>query len=303
MEAARLECHGHALVPLADYQCVCCLGAAISAGAYGLAGFSQKRMKLTVLVVVALLAIRVVAQAQEIDMTGAISYNQIGSTVNLQVQRIDNLRASGSYSGTLMLQLWATSMTYTGYPLFGYKMAEANLGRLYGQYYLSFVNRTVSYLAPPNGTHNIVLVLTEWNGFSYQPIDWYNFGFVTVGLSLLLLDPAPTPAPPPVVDRSPPRLNITTPSRPTVATRANRFRLVGRAVDNVTPTHVQIRIRAPGRGYGNWATVSLSGGSAKTKNWSRIVTVNRKGNWSIQIRALDARKNASAIRTVSIIRR
>ena len=269
----------------------------------GLAGFSHKRMKLAISVVAALFVIGVVSQAQEIDMSGSVSYNQIGSTVSLQVQRIDNFRASGSYSGTLMLQLWATSTTYTGYPLFGYKMAEANLGQLYGQYYLSFVNRTVPYLAPPNGTHNIVLVLTEWNGFSYQPIDWYNFGFVTGGLPLPPPDPAPTPVPTPVVDRSPPRLNVNTPNRPTVATRANQFRLVGTAADNVTPTHVQIRIRAPGRGYGSWATVGLSGGSAKTKNWSRIVTVNRKGNWSIQIRALDARKNASTIKTVLIVRR
>lgn len=275
--------------------------------ANGLSGLVNKRMKLAICVVTALFVTCVASQAQEIDMSGSVSYNQVGNTVNLQVQRIENFRAVGSYSGTLMLQLWATSTTYTGYPLFGYKMAEANLGQLYGQYYLSFVNRTVPYLAPPNGTHNIVLVLTEWTGFSYQPVDWYNFGFVTVGSPLPppepTPNPSPTPAPAPVVDRSPPRLNITTPNRSSIATKANQYRLAGTATDNVTPTQLQIRTRAPGRGYGNWVTASLSSGSAKTKNWSHFVTVNSKGNWTVQIRAIDGRKNASAITTISIVRR
>jgi hypothetical protein len=139
----------------------------------------EMRRVLTALILT--LAICAVASAQEIDMSGSVSYNQVGGTVNIQVQRIENFRPLGSYSGTLRLQLWATSLTYTGFPLFGHKMAEVDLGQLYGQYYWSFINRTVAYFGPPSGVRNVVLVLAEWQGFSYQPVDWHNFGFVTFG--------------------------------------------------------------------------------------------------------------------------
>ena len=117
--------------------------------------------------------------------------------------------------------------------------------------------------------------------------------------------PDPTPSPtPPLIDRRPPSIRVIVPNRSSVATRASQFRLLGTATDNVSPNRVHFRTKAPGRrNYGNWAAANLPAGGAKTKEWSCIVALNRKGNWNVQVRALDARDNASPIRTVSIFRR
>lgn len=105
-------------------------------------------------------------------------------------------------------------------------------------------------------------------------------------------------------DRKPPTLRVTAPKGNSVTTTAARFTLRGTAADNVTPTRVQFRLRAPGsKRYGSWATVNLAKGSAKTKSWTRVVALNKKGSWLVQIRALDGRNNASASRAITITRR
>jgi hypothetical protein len=71
--------------------------------------------------------------AQQIDMSGTVGYDRYGGTVTLSASRIENYGAIGSSSGTLVLQLWATSMPYYGQSILnGYKLAEANLGILWG---------------------------------------------------------------------------------------------------------------------------------------------------------------------------
>jgi uncharacterized membrane protein len=116
----------------------------------------------------------------------------------------------------------------------------------------------------------------------------------------------------PAIDRIRPTLRVAQPKKSPVSTKARSYLLKGSATDNATPTRAQFRIRAPGkRSYGKWASVDLPAQPPahqmsawpKTKNWSRKITLSRRGNWSVQIRALDARNNASAIKTVSIIRR
>lgn len=105
-------------------------------------------------------------------------------------------------------------------------------------------------------------------------------------------------------DRKPPTLRVTAPKGNSVATKAARFVLRGTAGDNVTPTRMQFRVRPPGsKRYGGWATVNLAKGNAKTKSWTRVVALNKKGSWLVQIRALDGRNNASASRAVTITRR
>jgi subtilisin family serine protease len=122
--------------------------------------------------------------------------------------------------------------------------------------------------------------------------------------------PAPTPRPLPKpsptlnLDRKPPTLRVTAPQGNSVATKAARFALRGTAGDNVTPTRMQFRVRPPGsKRYGGWATVNLAKGNAKTKSWSRIVSLNKKGSWLVQIRVLDGRNNASAARAITLTRR
>lgn len=115
------------------------------------------------------------ATAQTIDMSGAISYSRLGSSINLSVGRIENFRSPTSISGTLALQLWATSGPYAGGVLTGYKLAEARLDELQGGYFFSNVSRNTAFAAPVDGTYQVVLVLGEWSTFSYMIVDWHNF--------------------------------------------------------------------------------------------------------------------------------
>ena len=85
--------------------------------------------------------------AQQIDMYGNVGFDRVGGYVTLSAARIQNMRLLGNTSGTLALQLWATSMPYYGQSMLlnGYKLAEANLGTLFGGYYLSNINQTVVF--------------------------------------------------------------------------------------------------------------------------------------------------------------
>jgi hypothetical protein len=231
------------------------------------------------------------ARTQEIDMSGLISYNQIGNFVNLQVQRIDNYRPLGSISGTLVLQLWATSTMYTGLNIFGYKIGEANLGQLRGRYFWSRVNQTVPYFAPPNGTRNIVLVLSEWHLGSYRPVDWHNFGFTTIGPVI----PQPTPA-----DQEPPTLVLASPVENVTSTRLTSFTLRGTTSDNVRPTRLEYRVQPPAGNYTKWQRGTLTG-TGKSRSWSQAVDLPTEGAWRVQVRVADAAGNRSVVVTRTIV--
>lgn len=108
----------------------------------------------------------------------------------------------------------------------------------------------------------------------------------------------------PSVDRTRPTLVVSVPRRASAATKSSRFTLQGTARDNVSPTKIQFKIRPPKGSYPQgWTTVNLPRGSAQIKNWSRPINLTRKGTWNVQIRALDARNNLSAVKTISIVRR
>jgi hypothetical protein len=151
-------------------------------------------MKKIILSVLALFLLSAFLKAQEIDMSGSVAYEAVGSLVTLSVDRIDNLREDYSYSGTLAIQLWATSAPYNGEStLSGYKLAEKRVGILDGGYYHDNISYRVPFFAPPNGVYNVVFVLAEWNGSSYETIDWENFlDFEAFGVSR----PAPLPSTP-----------------------------------------------------------------------------------------------------------
>lgn len=131
-------------------------------------------------------------------MSGAVGFDRYGSSVTLSASRIQNYASQGSLSGTLVLQLWATSSPYYGQSILnGYKLAEANLGTLSGGYYLSNINRSVAFYEPPRGYYNTVLVLGEWNGYQYLTVDWCNL----IGIKNFGGMPPYTPVPaPPALD-------------------------------------------------------------------------------------------------------
>lgn len=105
------------------------------------------------------------------------------------------------------------------------------------------------------------------------------------------------------MDRKPPTLRVTAPAKAVVTTQATRIRLEGTATDNLSPDRVQVRIKAPGGSYGDWEAVNLAPGNAKTKSWWRWVVLDRKGEWSVRVRALDARNNSSETNPITIRRR
>jgi hypothetical protein len=139
--------------------------------------------------------------AQQIDMYGNVGFDRVGGYVTLSASRIQNMRPLGNTSGTLALQLWATSMPYYGQSMLnGFKLAEANLGTLRGGYYLSNINRTVVFSEPPVGYYNVVLVVGEWNGSEYLTADWINFTEVENFGGLPPYTPAITPQPLDLID-------------------------------------------------------------------------------------------------------
>jgi hypothetical protein len=113
--------------------------------------------------------------AQQIAMSGTLGYERFGNFVTLSASRIDNFRVSGSISGTLSLQLWATNTPYYGGTLSGYKLAEINLGQLWGGNYFGNISQMVNLFEPPTGYYNMILILGEWNGYEYLVVDWFNF--------------------------------------------------------------------------------------------------------------------------------
>jgi hypothetical protein len=132
--------------------------------------------------------------AQEIDMSGTVRFDRSGSWVSLSAGRIENYGLQGSMSGTLVLQLWATSAPYYGQSILtGYKLAEANLGTLWGGYYLSDINRTVVFNEPPQGYYTAVLVVGEWDGSKFITVDWFNFAGVQNFGGLPPYTPPPVP--------------------------------------------------------------------------------------------------------------
>lgn len=132
--------------------------------------------------------------AQRIDMSGAVGFDRYGSTVTLSASRIDNYEADGSSSGTLVLQLWATNMPYYGQSILsGYKLAEADLGVIWGGYYLSNINRTIIFYEPATGYYNMVLAVAEWDGSKYITVDWCNFTEVESFGGLPPYTPPPAP--------------------------------------------------------------------------------------------------------------
>jgi hypothetical protein len=104
-------------------------------------------------------------------------------------------------------------------------------------------------------------------------------------------------------DASPPSVKVTAPANANGATTSNSFVLKGSVTDNINPTSIRFRVRAPNASaHGSWASVRL-GGDQRTKNWQRSISLPRKGVWRVQVQALDGENNASTIQKVTLTRR
>jgi nitrogen fixation protein len=101
-------------------------------------------------------------------MQGSVSYSYAGTSLNLQVTRVQNDGAAGSVSGTLRLELWAMPQHYdnglpTGSRQLGYYTFQNVLSAGYG---FPNVNVNTTFTSPPNGAYYVALLLTEFTGSS-----------------------------------------------------------------------------------------------------------------------------------------
>lgn len=102
--------------------------------------------------------------ADGLYMSGQFTYVLQGGIASITLDRINN--ESYSYTtGTLQLSLWATTYEpVRGAGITGYRLATFSpLGVLSPRTYFDDIARSGSYLAPPNGTYWLVLVLGEYD--------------------------------------------------------------------------------------------------------------------------------------------
>ena len=126
-------------------------------------------------------------RADHLQMSGTVGYTLAGDAT-MQVQRIDNLSSSLT-SGTLKLRLYAMIYAYDGGASYGYLLAERTLGSLPPLTHFDDLDLVATVIDPPAGEYKIVMVLSEYDGSAFVPVDWYTFsGVKTFG--------GPIPAPP-----------------------------------------------------------------------------------------------------------
>ena len=153
----------------------------------------NKKITLALISILILFGLKTDLNAQRLDISGTVSYFRVGNHVTLNAARIDHYINPLYYqSGTLYLQLWTCLTPFNGLQTsLGYKVAEATLDPLFEGYFYQNVSQTVPFVAPPDGTYYMVMVLAESDGYQRLTVDWHNFPNTdTFGYA---------PPPPPVV--------------------------------------------------------------------------------------------------------
>jgi hypothetical protein len=116
--------------------------------------------------------------SSDVVLEGNGSWSISGSSINIGVTRVSN--DGGGTSGSLRLQIWATSSPYSGSAMSGYVIGTRNLNPLSGNHYYSNVSGNVSYIPPPYGTYYTALTLEEYVSGSYQIVDYITFSGTSV---------------------------------------------------------------------------------------------------------------------------
>ncbi|HEX6929300.1 MAG TPA: MYXO-CTERM sorting domain-containing protein [Gammaproteobacteria bacterium] len=112
------------------------------------------------------------ASSTDVVFEGSASYEASGSSVTIEVDRVSN-NSADTTSGTLFLTLWATS---TSSPIgSGYELANVELGELAPFEYFYDIVQTTTFVAPPDGTYYVHLLLVEYPDTS-TIVDHITFG-------------------------------------------------------------------------------------------------------------------------------
>ena len=106
--------------------------------------------------------------AVPVKFSGTASYqtNLSAGTVTLGIPEIDNTSATGT-TGTLRVELWALSSPYNGTSQSGHLLGTYTFANVLGpNHYFAAISETVPFTAPPAGSYNIAMLVTEYTGAS-----------------------------------------------------------------------------------------------------------------------------------------
>lgn len=84
----------------------------------------------------------------DVQIVGSTSWQVVGSSVTLNVQQVKNICDLG-VSGSLRLDLWATTTQYGGGTITGYRFGSLSLNPLVAGYAYNNISQTVPFASPP----------------------------------------------------------------------------------------------------------------------------------------------------------
>ena len=118
---------------------------------------------------------RVPALAGAVNIEGNVFYSLGQTTGYFTADRVANHRSGGT-SGTLRLELWASTTSPATGSVSGYRLATYTLGTLQAGFQYSNLNSgTFTYAQPATGCYYMTLLLTEFDGSGYPFIDYVLF--------------------------------------------------------------------------------------------------------------------------------
>ncbi len=110
----------------------------------------------------------------DVEIFGQTSWQVVGNSVSLNVEKVGNTCNLGS-SGSLRMDLWATTSPYGGGTINGYVFGSTSLSPLTAGYSYNNISQTVAYMRPPDGLYYITLTLSEYHNGSYVMVDYLNY--------------------------------------------------------------------------------------------------------------------------------
>ncbi|HWN95779.1 MAG TPA: hypothetical protein VNT99_12150 [Methylomirabilota bacterium] len=103
-----------------------------------------------------------------------MSWRRVGTRIDISADRVIN-DSFGGISGTLRLQIWATTSPYFGGSISGYILGTRSLGQLEGGYQFTGVSGSVPFRAPPAGNYYTTMTLEEYTVNGYVIVDYTTF--------------------------------------------------------------------------------------------------------------------------------
>lgn len=93
--------------------------------------------------------------------------------VVISVDCISNHRSEDNISGTLRIDFLASSPHTSQND--STLLASTQIGELYGQHFLENCQYDLLFQQPPTGSWQLSLQISEWDGFTYSPVDTVGF--------------------------------------------------------------------------------------------------------------------------------